>query len=60
MEEKERLSENLLRIEAEERSKALAGVAEQLEADRLLAMEINEEEMRQKIMEEQEANWGLA
>ena len=57
LEEKERLSDNIIRIESEERNKALAKVTEQQEADRLLAVEIQEEERRQSLMEQQEATW---
>ena len=57
LEEKDRLSENLLRIEAEERNKALAIVAEQQEGDRQMAISIAEEEKRQKLIEDQEAIW---
>ena len=57
LEEKDRLSENLLRIEAEERNKALAIVAEQQETDRQMAIEMEEEEKRQLLIDEQEAIW---
>ena len=57
LEEKERLSDNIIRIEAEERNKALAKVTEQQEADRIMAIEIQEEERRQSLLEQQEANW---
>ena len=57
LEEKERLSDNLLRIDAEERKKALEKVAEQEESDRLVVVELQEEERRQRLMDQQEANW---